>query len=397
MLGVGVTLSTLPLYLQSLGATPNQLGITIAMFSGAQMIGCPLLVGLSNRKGVGRLSVLRACLTGNACAALLTSIAGGWRGVTCARILAGLFAASVPVAQVAVADLAPPGPETSKALSRVASAASLGIVVGPAMGGLIAEIARRVFLVPANLESRVVFGCSGVFAAIVLLLTAGVRLDPYDRQASEQHGSKSEDGASIPPSADASAAAPAFAQPLLRWIALVCSLSITTGIAIYALFSQAFLGYGQPELSLSQSSAAAVALCCQLLLLPRLLDTIGEALSCVTGLTLLGLTFGASSLVRAQPLHFLLFVGSRGGHALAEVSTAALTASASSPERRGRNLALLQSFQAGSRLVSPLLASRLYTLSLGGTMLGPSGALPFLVVGALALLTAPTPLLLRRL
>ena len=78
MLGVGVTLSTLPIYLTALGGTPSQLAIVISIFSGCQMIGAPLLVALSNR--VGRLTVLRACLAGNAFAALLTSGAHTWHG-----------------------------------------------------------------------------------------------------------------------------------------------------------------------------------------------------------------------------------------------------------------------------------------------------------------------------
>ena len=123
MLGVGVTLATLPLMMTQAGVSPTRIGITISCFSAAQMIGCPLLVGLSARTGISQLTVLRACLMGNALAAIGTAVAGGWRGITCARILAGFFAASVPVAQVAVADVVPPGPQTSKALSRVASAA----------------------------------------------------------------------------------------------------------------------------------------------------------------------------------------------------------------------------------------------------------------------------------
>ena len=441
MLGVGVTLSTLPLFLLSLGANANQLGWTISLFSAAQMIGCPLLVSLSNRPTIGRLSVLRVCLTGNAIAAIMTACSGSWQAVTCARVLAGGFAASVPVAQAAVADLAPPGPATSRALTRVASAASIGIVLGPALGGMVSAIARRAFGVPSHLESRVVFACSGLLAACVLVLTAGVKLTPYipqgggkaakpsavatlPKEADDGDGSssgsclESGDQVSSPANVAAAAAAsssgddsseccpldtaaleivPSFAQPLLRWIALVCSLSITTGIAIYALFSSQFLGYAQPELSLSQSSAAAVALACQLFALPRLFAAIGEARTCVVGLLLLGITFALSSIVRVQPLHFFIFIAARGSWALADVSTAALTASSSSPERRARNLALLQSFQSGSRLVSPLVASYLYTLSIGtGAVLGPPGALPFLFVGALALITAPTPLLLLR-
>jgi hypothetical protein len=311
MLGVGVTLSTLPLMMTNAGMTPTQLGITISCFSGAQMVGCPLLVGLS--KKWGKLTVLRACLTGNAIASILTSLASGWSTITAARVLAGLTAASVPVAQVAVADLAPPGPLTSRALSRVSSAASLGIVVGPALGGLAAEVrgwlalprpleqpshspltvcslrccgwpaahperererarrmdrasppqlGRRLFAVPSHLEARFVFACSGLLAATVLLATSRVCLAPPAPSGAPSAAAAAGTPDTDTPSGSAAVAA-RLSQPMVRWIALICSYAVTTGVATYALFSQRFLGYAQQQLSLSQSAAAAAALVAQ--------------------------------------------------------------------------------------------------------------------------------------
>ena len=414
MLGVGVTLATLPLMMATQGYSPNQLGVTISCFSAAQMIGCPFLVSLSNKAGIGRLAVLRACLGGNALAAILTAASRSWGQITIARILAGFFAASVPVAQVAAADVSEPGPQTSKAISRVSSAASLGMIVGPAFGGLAAELSRRLFNVPPSLESRCAFAVSGVFAAIVLVLTAGVRLPGAKTSAvvssgSSSSGSSEEMSSSSSSDEDSSAGAVAaaeaeeggeddvwFGQPLVRWIAVACSYSVVTTVAVYALFTTTFLGYGQADISLSQSAAAAAALVAQLLVLPRMIDFVGEAVSCAVGLTLLGLCIGGSALIRLQPFHFFLFVFARAGHALAEVSNAGLTARISNPIKRARNLALLQSFQSGSRLFSPLIASYLYTLSLKrGVGLGPPGALPFFIVAMLALLSVPMPLLLH--
>jgi len=100
MLGVGITLSQLPLYLTALGASPAQLGLAISGFSIAQMLGCPLLVSISTR--YGRLAVMRVCLAGNAAASLLTAWSSSWTQIAAARFLAGFFAASVPVSQAAV-------------------------------------------------------------------------------------------------------------------------------------------------------------------------------------------------------------------------------------------------------------------------------------------------------
>lgn len=406
MLGVGVTLSTLPLFLTRLGCSPNQLAIVISVFSGCQMLGCPLLVGLSAR--VGRLTVLRACLGGNALASILTACASNYWMIACARALAGLTAASVPVAQVAVADMMPPGPETSKALTRVASAASLGIICGPAVGGLVAEVARSLLGITSDvMQSRAVFGASGLFATIVLLLTSRVTLGAPNQPAQPAEGVRGAEAAGVSRYAAPSAAvdaATAFSggglpgwvpQALCRWQAAVCTTGAVVGIATYALFSLRFLGYGQRALSLTQSGAAAVALSVNLLLLPRLIDRYGEAAVCSVGLGLLGVCLSTSSLVLVQPYHAILFLLSRAGLASAETTSAALTVRFSAAERRGRNLALLQSTQSGSRIFSPLIASWLYTASLGGSGQVPPGTLPFIVCGACALLTAPAPMLLQ--
>jgi hypothetical protein len=159
MLGVGITLSQLSLYMTSLGATPSQLGLAISGFSVAQMFGCPLLISLSSR--YGRLAVMRVCLAGNAAASLLTAWAGSWTQIAAARVLAGFFAASVPVSQAAVTDVVQPGPATTQALSQVAAATSLGIVAGPAVAGLVSEVAAGVFKAPAHLLTPIVFATSG--------------------------------------------------------------------------------------------------------------------------------------------------------------------------------------------------------------------------------------------
>ena len=408
MLGVGVTLSTLPLYLTALGCSPAQLAVVISIFSSAQMVGAPFLVGLSAR--LGRLTVLRFCLAGNAVASLMTAASGGWRAVAAARFLAGLFAASVPVAQVSIAEAMPPGPATSKALSRVASATSLGIICGPAAAGVIGEILRRVGPgVTAEATSRAIFGCSGSFALLVLALTSGVTLPtPPPPPTTEVGGSGGEGGGGGGGGMAAAASrgssaprppppAPRYAQLVCRWTALVCSFALTLGVAQYALFALAYLGYGQREIAIAQSSAAAAALAVNLLLLPRLIDTIGEAAACAGGLCMLGLGLGASSIFRQQPTHAAAFLLSRAGLALADTTAAALTAKLSPADARPRNLALLQSTQSGSRIFSPLLAAWLYSASLRGVVtIGPPGALPFLVCSACALLTAPVTLLALR-
>ena len=92
MLGEGIAISSLPLYMTNLGASPMQVGLATSCFSAAQMVCCPLLVSLSSR--VGRALVLRVCLIGATASSLLIAGSGSISGILLGRLFAGIFAAS---------------------------------------------------------------------------------------------------------------------------------------------------------------------------------------------------------------------------------------------------------------------------------------------------------------
>jgi predicted MFS family arabinose efflux permease len=166
MLGEGIAISSIPLHLKSFGATAMQVGLATSAFSVAQMILCPFIVKLSSR--IGRTTVLRICLAGATAASFVITLSSTINGVIFGRFLAGVFAASVPVAQAGVTDLVPSN-QSALALSRVASANQMGIVVGPAMAALLAYAFGECG-VPAHLQMRAVFLVSGLFAAAVLAI-----------------------------------------------------------------------------------------------------------------------------------------------------------------------------------------------------------------------------------
>ena len=166
MLGEGIAISSIPLHLKGFGASAMQVGLATSAFSFAQMLCCPLIVKLSSR--IGRTLALRLCLSGATAAAFVIALSPTINGVIFGRLLAGIFAASVPVAQAGVTDLVPRD-QSALALSRVASANQMGIVVGPAASALLAS-AFGVCGLAADLQMRAVFAVSGLFALGVLAL-----------------------------------------------------------------------------------------------------------------------------------------------------------------------------------------------------------------------------------
>ncbi|KAL3931375.1 MAG: hypothetical protein SGPRY_001154 [Prymnesium sp.] len=249
-LGVGVTLSTLPLYLIEMGASTLQLSLVVSAFSGAQMLGVPFLVSLSDR--LGRSPVVLLCMFGAAVANLLTAIAPGYYGAAGARVLAGLFAAANPVAQAAVADIVPPGPQMTKALGLIAATCSMGITVGPALAAGVAGLLSRCGITGISLQSRYVFGCSAMLSAIALLIGLASGLgEPTSRKASAttrsqqvEQGDSKQSGRKDDSSIVAPPRIPLNVR-LLLGLSFVVGCAVTLSVATYTPFAARSLGFGQ--------------------------------------------------------------------------------------------------------------------------------------------------------
>lgn len=387
-LGEGIAISSLPLHLTSLGATPVQVGMSTSCFSLAQLVCCPLIVRWSGR--TGRLPMLRICLVGAAVANLLIAAANRPIGVILARFGSGVFAASVPVAQSAVTDVVEKKHAVT-ALSRVSSAAQMGIVVGPMASAAMAG-AFSCFGIPSHLTVRSVFATSAILAILVLILSqitqTGKAAVGLGKQSSAAASKRAGAKAVLPPR---------LAQPFLRLCALAAGWSLTLSVMGYCLFGARFLGYGQPQLSTIFSAGASVTVLTQFFLVPWLVRVFGAHKACAFGLLSIGCGLGGCSLVRTQPAHLALYMLNRVGSGVTDTSVATLVADTSAGDGdRAKNFALIQSTRAATRIVSPVLTGRLFEYSCARSSNAP-GALPYLVASGLATAVAPLPLVLKAL
>ena len=128
LLGEGIAISTLPLYMRGMGASGPMVGFATSCFSAMQMVFGPILVKMSSK--VGREKMLRRCLAGASVAQLCIAFSPGVWGILLGRLAGGIFAASVPIAQAGVTDLVAPS-QSALALSRVSAASQMAVVVGP--------------------------------------------------------------------------------------------------------------------------------------------------------------------------------------------------------------------------------------------------------------------------
>lgn len=133
MVGFGIVLPLLPFYAESMGASPLEVTMLVASFSAMQLLAAPLWGRVSDRRG--RRPLLVAGLFASAVSYLLFGVAKSLPLLFLSRMAAGAAGGTISVAQAYVADTTPAA-ERSRALGLLGAASGLGVMLGPALGGI---------------------------------------------------------------------------------------------------------------------------------------------------------------------------------------------------------------------------------------------------------------------
>jgi MFS family permease len=157
MIGYGIVVPLLPFYAREHASGAVLVGLLGSLYAAAQFVGGPFLGGLSDR--AGRRPVLLLCLLGASLAYLLLGLADSLPLLAAAVALAGLAGATLATAQAYIADVTPPE-DRARGLGLVGAAFGLGLVTGPALGGLLSLYALEApaFAAAALALSNAVFG-----------------------------------------------------------------------------------------------------------------------------------------------------------------------------------------------------------------------------------------------
>jgi DHA1 family tetracycline resistance protein-like MFS transporter len=157
MLGFGLILPLLPYYAETFGASDTLIGLLVASYAAAQLIGAPILGRLSDR--FGRRPVLLISLIGTLLGFLLLGFAKTLLILFAARILDGLTGGNISVAQAYISDVTDAS-NRAKGLGMIGAAFGLGFIIGPASGGLLSQWG---YAVPA-------FAAAGLVAINLLMV-----------------------------------------------------------------------------------------------------------------------------------------------------------------------------------------------------------------------------------
>jgi DHA1 family multidrug resistance protein-like MFS transporter len=136
-LGFGIVIPIFPFYIDNLGAGGSELGLLIAVASLMEFIFAPIWGSISD--GVGRKPILILGVFGYALSMLLLGLAEGIWMLFIARGLVGMLSsATYPAAMAYIGDVTS-DEERGGGMGTLGAAMGLGIIIGPAVGGLLAK------------------------------------------------------------------------------------------------------------------------------------------------------------------------------------------------------------------------------------------------------------------
>ena len=167
ILGLTIILPLLPFYAESLGASPFVVGLLISSYAACQLIAGPILGQLSDR--IGRKPVLLMSQCGTFAGFVLLAASHSLIPVFASRIIDGLTAGNISVAQAYIADVTTEDKRT-QSFALIGIAFGIGFLLGPAVSGFLAHysptypiilaaclsatsIAATTFLLPGKNES----------------------------------------------------------------------------------------------------------------------------------------------------------------------------------------------------------------------------------------------------
>jgi DHA1 family tetracycline resistance protein-like MFS transporter len=349
LLGFGLIVPIIPFYAEQFGASPFLIGLLVASYAAAQVVGAPLIGRLSDR--YGRRPALLITIFCNAFGFFVFGLANALPLLFAGRILSGISGGNLAVAQSYVADVTD-ADHRARGLGMIGAAFGIGFVIGPLLGGALSVFG---YGVPALIAG----GLSVVnFIAACAFLTES--LTPARR--AELHAQTSP-RAAFSLGALLGALKHPQVGPLLN-LRFFFAFAFNLFVTIFPLYAQYRLGLSAPQIGFVFAYVGVLLVLVQGVLVGRMVTRWDEyrlllAMVVLTSLTLVGWAL-------APNLPFLLGVFALMAFSVGSFNTLINSAlsKAVAPSEVGGTLGLSAALESFTRVFSP---------SLGGYLLGSLG------------------------
>jgi MFS family permease len=344
VLGFGIVVPLLPFYAKSFQAPAWQIALIFSAYSIGAFFGEPFWGRLSDR--IGRKPVLVSTVCGNCLCYLTLAFAPNVYLAFLIRLLGGLASGNGSVVQGYIADVTPADDRTGR-MSLMSAAFNLGFIVGPAVGGMLANpsAGHAGFRVPLLVASGLSAICAtGLF---LFLRESRARRARYITQPGRL-----------------AAFSEAMSNPVISRLMLVTLLggAAFMGIeSVFGLWTQARFHWGPHEIGLAFAVTGIVATICQLSIVGRLSKRFGQAEMLAVGMALSGVCMAVQPLLPNGTVIVALLCLSAVGQSVAWPNVSALISRNVDWQHQGQFLGLNNATGALARVAGPLAAGLLFS------------------------------------
>lgn len=371
-LGFGLVVPIVPsLVLQLSGLTVSGasvwVGLLLAAFALMQFVCAPVLGGLSDR--FGRRPILLLSLSGICANYLLLAWAPSLMWLFLGRLIAGATAANAATATAYIADVTPPQKRAGQ-FGLVGAMFGIGFVAGPAFGGLLGSYGLRLpFMVAAVLA-----GANVLYGFFVLPESLPPeRRRPINWRRANPIGSLR-----------VLMASPNLGRLAIAWGCIWFALGALQ--STFVLANEVRFGWDTRQNGLALALAGLGSAVTQGLLVRRIVPALGERRAAMIG-GMIGM--GSYLCIAFAPFGWVVLAGIliQALGAITSPAIQGMVSTSASADRQGETQGALSSVQGLTAIVSPLVASAVFSSFTGAGALFLLPGAPF-VVSALAYVLA---------
>jgi len=339
MLGFGIIVPLLPFFARSMSASPEQIALIFSAYSMGGFFGEPFWGRLSDR--YGRKPLLISTISGNCLCYLALAFAPNVATAFIIRFLGGLMSGNGAVIQGYIADVTPPE-RRARMLSRQGAAWNVGMIVGPAVGGMFAHTNEGPigFRIPLFIASGL--SALAVMAVILVIRESRVRDQSISHRPSRW-----------------AAIGEAVRHPVIGRLMLLTFLVgfAFTGIeSIFGLWGLARFGWGPRQISVCFAAVGVVAALTQFFVTGPLAERYGEGRMLAIGMSLTVLGSLLQPFSTGLAVTTALMCLTAVGQSVAWPNVGALISRTADPHRQGQILGLNNASSSFSRFVGPFCA-----------------------------------------
>ncbi len=335
--GMTLIIPLLPAYAKSFGAADITIGFLTASFAVCQLIAGPILGRISDR--VGRRPTLIASQLGTLAGFLILGFANTLWLLFISRIIDGLTAGNLSIAQAYISDVTKPS-ERTKAFGLIGIAFGSGFLIGPAISGF---LSRYGYHVPA-------------LAAAALSLTSVLCTTFLLPEVQRQHPLPA---GGLPGRMEQFKSFFSRPEPrlrLLEFFLFTLSFAMIVGGGLALFFYHQFK-WGPEETGYIFAFSGLVGGLVQGGVLGRLVNRLGEERLALIGFIAMALGYAFLGLSSTVIMLLVIILFSGFGSAVVRPSLTTLLTKSVGPHEQGAILGVSQSISSVAMIIGPVVAT----------------------------------------